>query len=98
MVRMKNASHRERRQAWRRFSFNFAEHLAWETFRSLRAGQLNRAFVSARLLLRLHPATLLYLVRKWASAANIKALITNHDDLETAKNRFKEIRSVPDNP
>ena len=98
MVRMKNASHRQRRQAWRRFSFNFAEHLAWETFRRLRAGQLKRAFVSARLLLRLHPATLLYLVCKWASAANIKALITNHDDLETTKNRFKEIRSVPDNP
>jgi glycosyltransferase involved in cell wall biosynthesis len=98
LARMKCASHRERRQTWRRFSFNIAEHLAWETFRSLRGGQLGRAFVSARTLLRLHPETVVHLTRKWASAANIKALLTNHDDLDTAKNQFKEIRSIPDNP
>lgn len=98
MARMKNASPRERRQAWRRFSLNIAEHLAWETFRNLCAGQPDRALSSARTLLRLHPTTLLHLCRTWASASTLKTLLTNHDDLETAKTQFKEIRSIPDNP
>lgn len=98
MARMKTASHRERRQAWRKFSLNIAEHLAWETLRSLRAGQLNRAFSGARTLLRLHPTTLIHLTRRWASAATVKTLLRNHDDLETAKTQFKEIRSILDHP
>jgi hypothetical protein len=97
MARMTTASHRERRQAWRRFSLNIAEHLAWEAFRSLRAGQIVRAFSSARTLLRLHPTSLVQLTRRWARASTLRAMLTSHNDLETAKTRFKEIRSIPDN-
>ena len=98
LERVAKMSRRERQQAWRNFSVNIAEHLAWETFRSLRAGQLRRTFASSRALLHLHPTTLLYLTRRWASASTVKTLLRNRDDLETAKTQFKEIRSIPDHP
>jgi glycosyltransferase involved in cell wall biosynthesis len=101
LQRMANASLRERRQAWRRFSMNLAEHLAWEGFRNLSAGKLERAFLCGRTLLRLHPSTLLHLTCKWARTSTFKALATSRlatNDFEAAKNQFKEIRSVADNP
>jgi glycosyltransferase involved in cell wall biosynthesis len=88
------ASRRERQQAWRNFSTNVAEHLAWETFRCLCAGQLSGAFMTARTMLRLHPSIFLHLTLNWARASSIKPLLST--DLETAKNQLKEIRATPD--
>jgi glycosyltransferase involved in cell wall biosynthesis len=96
LERMANASRSERNNAWRKFSTNLADHLAWETFRSVCAGQLLRALVSARTLLRLHPSIFLHLLRRWARASTISTLLTA--DLETARTQLKEIRSIPDNP
>jgi glycosyltransferase involved in cell wall biosynthesis len=94
LERMQRASPRECQQAWREFSMNIADHLAWETFRGICARQITRAFSCARTLLRLHPGVFVYLTRKWARASTINAFLTN--DLEFAKNQLKEIRATPD--
>ena len=98
LPRLANVAPHERRRAWLKFSVNIADHLAWETFRNLRAGQLRKAVLSGRTLLRLHPGALLYLWRSWARVSTIKALLSSRLDsnnLVAAKNQFKETRSIP---
>jgi hypothetical protein len=96
LPRVTNASRRRRQEAWREFSKNVVEHLAWETFRGLCGMQPHRALGAGRTLLRLHPRALLTLLRRWTRASTIITLTTNHltgDDLANAKIRFKQIRS-----
>jgi len=98
--RLADASRQQRQHAWRVFSTNLADHLAWETFRGLCTGQLRRSFTSATALLRLHPGALVQLLSKWTRPATIKTLLSNSlvgGNLDQAKIHFKEIRSIPDN-
>ena len=90
------AAGRQRRQgAWRAFSENIVEHLAWETFRGLCEARPGQALAAVRTLLRLHPSALLVLLRRWTRVVTIITLITNNrnaDDLANAKIRLKQIR------
>jgi glycosyltransferase involved in cell wall biosynthesis len=49
---------RMRRDAWRQFSENMAEHLIWESARALRGGELRRPFKNLSILPWLHPLTI----------------------------------------
>jgi len=93
MPRVAQASRRERQQAWRAFSINFAEHLAWEAFRGLCDHKLGRAFASTRTLLRLHPDAVLRVPRRWMRFSTINALTRGlrRGDLENAKSKFKHM-------
>jgi len=96
LPRASNASQTERREAWRRFSDNISEHLVWETFNGLAAGDLRRAWKSARSVLRLHPAGPLGVGRRWARASTLKSLMTSgftESELADTKQHFKRVRS-----
>jgi glycosyltransferase involved in cell wall biosynthesis len=99
LPRLANASHHERRKAWRAFSTNLADHLTWESLGALWTGQLRKSFTSGRTLLRLHPSVFVHLIRNWARPATVKMLLSERlvsDNLDKAKVHFKEIRSTPD--
>ena len=96
LPRVTTAGRQRRQEAWRAFSENFVEHLAWETFRCLCEARPGRALAGARTLLRLHPSALLALLRRWTRAVTIITLITSNrtaEDLANAKIRLKQIRS-----
>ncbi len=52
------AARKIRRDAWRQFSENMAEHLIWESARALRCGELRRSFKNLSILPWLHPLTI----------------------------------------
>jgi len=52
------AARKVRRDAWRQFSENMAEHLIWESARALRCGELRRPFKNLSILPWLHPLTI----------------------------------------
>ena len=52
------AARKVRRDAWRQFSENMAEHLIWESARALRCGELRRSFKNLSILPWLHPLTI----------------------------------------
>ncbi len=52
------ASRKIRRDTWREFSENMAEHLIWESARALRGGELRRPFKNLSILTWLHPLTI----------------------------------------
>lgn len=82
--------------AWREFSKNIAEHLAWESFAALRTVQIVRAFVGLRTLLQLHPSALTKLARRWTSTSTIATLVSamvDRDKLPQARAHFKQVRS-----
>ena len=56
LPRAANASHEMRREAWRGFSVNIAEHLVWETMRAVQYGKVKDAIRNIFTLLRLCPA------------------------------------------
>ncbi|MFN2576154.1 MAG: glycosyltransferase family 2 protein [Pyrinomonadaceae bacterium] len=90
------AERERRKETWRRFSKNVAEHLAWVTFYSLSKGEICQAVRSAHVLLQLHPSGLLTVLRRWTSPATFITLVTTRSsgsDLAHAKIRFKQIRS-----
>jgi hypothetical protein len=96
LPRMTAAGRQRRQEAWRAFSENFVEHLAWETFRGLCEARPGRALAGARTLLQLHPSALLGLLRRWTRPGTIITLITSNrttEDLANAKIRLKQIRS-----
>jgi glycosyltransferase involved in cell wall biosynthesis len=86
----------ERREVWRRFSKNLAEHLAWETASALASGQLRRAGRLALAQLRLHPSGLFAVTGRWARPSTLRALLAgargSSDDMEEIKTRFKQMR------
>lgn len=55
LPRATNASPQMKREAWQHFSANMAEHLAWETMRSLRRGSITKATKNIFTVLRLCP-------------------------------------------
>ncbi len=67
----------DRQRAWRKFSTNVSEHLAWETFCALRRGEISQALRSVRLLLSLHPAGLWLVLRRWINVGTIPSLINS---------------------
>lgn len=96
LPRAARASRTERREAWRRFSDNVSEHLIWETANGLAAGNIRRAWKSARSVLRLHPASPLGVVRRWTRASTVKSLTASgftDSGLANAKQHFKRVRS-----
>jgi glycosyltransferase involved in cell wall biosynthesis len=52
------AARKIRRDAWRQFSENMAEHLIWESARALRCRELRRSFKNLSILFWLHPLTI----------------------------------------
>jgi glycosyltransferase involved in cell wall biosynthesis len=56
------ATRKMRRDAWRQFSENMAEHLIWESVRALRCGELRRPFKNLSILPWLHPLTIARIV------------------------------------
>ena len=58
LPRAATAARKTRRDAWREFSENMAEHLIWESARGLRAGELRRPFKNLSMLTWLHPMTI----------------------------------------
>jgi len=94
------ASRSVRRRAWRDFSTNVAEHLTWETFSGFRDGAFEHAVQSARTLLSLHPAALMFVFRRWLNVSTIGSLIKSTvapDEIAPAKVHFKTVRSnLPD--
>jgi glycosyltransferase involved in cell wall biosynthesis len=100
LTRFKTAPRPLQEQAWRAFSKNLAEHLAWETFQHFWSGQLRKSFSSARSLLRLHPVVFPHLWRNWARPSTISTLLSqrwHRRSLDDAKVHFKGSRSIPDN-
>jgi glycosyltransferase involved in cell wall biosynthesis len=58
LPRASAATSKIRKDAWRRFSENMAEHLIWESARALRGGELRRPFKNLSILPWLHPLTI----------------------------------------
>src|SRR5438046_1142214 len=82
--RVASAARRKRNEAWRAFSRNVAEHLAWETFYALSRVEIYQALRCGRVLLQLHPSGLFAVLRRWTRPSTIITLITNNltsDDL-----------------
>jgi glycosyltransferase involved in cell wall biosynthesis len=96
LPRLANAPRYKQREAWRRFSNNISEHLVWEAFGALGKGELRHAGRSALTVLRLHPTSLLGVLRRWTSASTVDTLLAatlSRDDMANAKAHFKRIRS-----
>ena len=96
LPRIADASPQNRKLAWREFSTNIAEHLAWESFSALRHGQFRRALRNAGILIQLHPAALFQLLRRWTRASTLVTLSTTvvqQDGLPQARSHFKQVRS-----
>ncbi len=96
LPRIAAAPAEKRARAWREFSKNIAEHLAWESFSAFRKAHLGRAMRSAWILIHLHPAALVHLFRRWTRASTLVTLLTavvQSDRLPQARARFREIRS-----
>jgi len=62
LPRVRTASKRARRAAWRAFSENMAEHLLWESARSLRRGRPGQSLRDLSVLPRLSPLSLMRIV------------------------------------
>jgi len=95
LPRFADATRIDRRRAWRDFSTNVAEHLAWQIFNALRHAAFGHACQSARTLLSLHPAALMRLVR-WMDARTIGILMKSsidRDNIAQAKAQFKRLRA-----
>ena len=96
LPRIAAASSEKREQAWREFSKNIAEHLAWKSFSAFRKAHVGRALRSAWILIQLHPSALVHLFRRWTRASTLVTLLTaifQRDGLPQARARFREIRS-----
>jgi glycosyltransferase involved in cell wall biosynthesis len=96
LPRAVSALPQKRREAWRRFSKNVSEHLAWEAASAFITGHLHRAGKSALAALRLHPSATLGTARKWTRASTLRILLADdftHDGLMNAKAHFKNVRS-----
>lgn len=96
LPRVAKAPKREQRQAWRSFSNQIADHLVWEAFDSLRKADLRHARASALAALRLHPASLPGVLRRWTSTATLNTLLGatfSRGGIARAKTHFKQIRS-----
>ena len=96
LPRAAKASRSEKRRAWNKFSMNVSEHLAWQTTTALACGRFGHAGRSLRSLLRLDPAVLPALARRWARASTVHSLITSgfsDAGLANTKARFKHVRS-----
>ncbi len=80
------AATKTRREAWRSFSENMAEHLIWESGRALRFREIRQACKNLSLLPRLHPLTITRIVKNrlsslpWAtSRKSWRGAISNPD-------------------
>ena len=62
LPRVRTASKRARRAAWRAFSENMAEHLLWESARALRRGRPGQSLRDLSVLPRLSPLSLIRIV------------------------------------
>jgi glycosyltransferase involved in cell wall biosynthesis len=96
LARVASAPQPRRREAWRSFSNNVSEHLAWETFSALGKFEFPHAGKSALTALRLHPAALLSMLHQWTSTATLNTLLASarsRDELAKSKAHFKQIRS-----
>jgi glycosyltransferase involved in cell wall biosynthesis len=58
LPRAAGAARKIRRDAWREFSENMAEHLIWESARALRSGEWRRPLKNLSILTWLHPLTI----------------------------------------
>ncbi|HJZ81259.1 MAG TPA: hypothetical protein VKD91_12970, partial [Pyrinomonadaceae bacterium] len=96
LPRVSSAAEEERRKAWRGFSKNIAEHLAWESFSAFHNGQPGRVFRISRTLLQLHPAALAHVLRRWTRGSTVVTLgraLAHREELPTARARLKQFRS-----
>ncbi|MGZ8848334.1 MAG: glycosyltransferase family 2 protein [Pyrinomonadaceae bacterium] len=96
LPRVASAPAEKRKNAWREFSKNIAEHLAWESFSAFRKAHVSRALRITWILIQLHPAALFHLLRRWTRASTLVTLSTavvQRDGLPQARARFREIRS-----
>jgi len=100
LPRFANAFRRDRRRAWRNFSTNVAEHLAWETFSGFRRGAFAHGCRSAAILGSLHPAGIWFVFRRWTNPRTIRALMKSTvapAEVATVKVAFKKLRAnLPD--
>lgn len=97
LPRFAAAARSDQQRAWRNFSTNVSEHLAWETFSGLRRGAFSHAVRSAGVLWSLHPAGLWLLLRRWLNISTIRALIKPTSEVATAKISFQKLRTnLPD--
>ena len=86
----------EAKTAWREFSKNIAEHLAWESFSAVRNAEIDRAASAVWTLLQLHPGSLFHLLRRWTRASTVATLggaVIHRKDLPGARAHFKQVRS-----
>ena len=96
LPRVAGARPEKKKFVWRAFSKNIAEHLAWESFAAVRTAQIIRASRGLRTLLRLHPAAIADLARRWTSASTIATLLRaliDRAELPNAREHFKQVRS-----
>jgi glycosyltransferase involved in cell wall biosynthesis len=96
LPRIASAPTEKRKNAWREFSKNIAEHLAWESFGAFRKAHVGRTLRSTWILIQLHPAALVHLFRRWTRASTLVTLlaaIVQRDGLPQARARFRDIRS-----
>jgi glycosyltransferase involved in cell wall biosynthesis len=63
LPRYRNAPESRRRETWKKFCENMAEHLIWESGVAVRHGQLARSVEILSLIPRLHPYTLMRTAR-----------------------------------
>lgn len=96
LPRALSAPRHERREVWRKFSKHVSEHLIWEAASALANRNLQRAGKSSLTALRLHPASMLALARRWMRASTLQSLLASgftNDGLANTKEHFKRMRS-----
>jgi glycosyltransferase involved in cell wall biosynthesis len=96
LPRVASAPPHRKRAAWQSFSHNVSEHLVWEAFSALGEFEFRYAGKSALTALRLNPAALLGVLRRWTSASTLDTLLTStrdHAQRANARSHFKRIRS-----
>ncbi len=90
------AAPEKRKAAWRQFSTNITEHLAWESFNDFRNAKIKRAAASLRTLLLLHPGAVLDVLRRWTRVSTVATLmkaIWQPEELPIARAHLKQVRS-----
>lgn len=87
------AAPEKRKAAWRQFSTNIAEHLAWESFSDFRNARINRAAASLWTLMRLHPVAVLHVLRRWTRVSTVATLMKTIGQREELPIHLKQVRS-----
>lgn len=92
LPRAAEASRRQRLNVVRKFSDNVVEHLFWEMTNSVLAGKFSEAKMNLETLLRLHPSSILKVIRKRSRPSTVNLLLAGafgREEMSAVKARLK---------